>query len=164
MNNEKLNEDCGCESTSNTIRTHTQGNFKYSTDPLVGKMVSLIDGRKGLVDDAIRNNTGEVIGYVIEGDRGNYRVFKNKISDVLTESGEAFATLPSVPGMGDIKPPMPDGTPGSGDKFSSLSTRKSQVRKNKNKKEPNPFDSSVLDFESFKKKMKEMQLKTDKNT
>jgi hypothetical protein len=161
MNKEELNEDCGCTNTADTIRTHTQGNFKYANDPLVGKMVSLIDGRKGLVDDAIRNNTGEVIGYVIEGDRGNYRVFKNKISNTLDESGEAFATLPSVPGMGDVKPPLPDGTPGSGDQFPTLTAGTHAARKKKNKKEPNPIDTSILDFETFKKKMKQNQLKND---
>jgi hypothetical protein len=159
MDNEKLNEDCGCVSTTDTIRTHTQGNFKYATDPLVGKMVSLVDGRKGLVDDAIRNNTGEVVGYVIEGDKGNYRVFKNKISNTIEESGGAFATLPSVPGMGNVKPPMPDGTPGSGDQFPTLTAGTPGAKKKKNKKEPNPIDTSVLDFESFKKKMKQNQLK-----
>ena len=68
---EELNEDCGCQSTTDTIRTFTTPTYsRFEPDPLVGKRVNLSDGRSGLVDDSIRNNTGEVIGYVIEGDRG----------------------------------------------------------------------------------------------
>ena len=159
MDNENLNEDCGCGSSTDAIRSHVQDNFKYSADPLVGKRVSLVDGRNGLVDDAIRNNTGEVIGYVIEGDRGNYRVFKNKISGVVEESEGAFATLPSVPGMGEVKPPMPDGTPGSGDQFPALTAGTPAAKKKKNKKEPIRIDTSILDFKSFQKRMKQNQNK-----
>ena len=159
MDNKNLNEDCECGSSTDSIRSHIQGNFKYSADPLVGKRVSLVDGRNGFVDDVIRNNTGEVIGYVIEGDRGNYRVFKNKISGVLEESEGAFATLPNVPGMGNVKPPMPDGTPGSGDQFPTLTAGTPAAKKKKNKKEPNPIDTSILDFKSFQKRMKQNQNK-----
>lgn len=155
-NKENLNEDCGCGSTSNNIREFTTTSYsKYSQDPLVGKKVNLVDGRKGVVDDSIRNSTGEVIGYVIEGDMGKYRVFSNKIKGI-DESGEALATLPSTPGMGNIKPPMPDGTPGSGDRWDSVALTKGK-KKGKDKKHPNNFSSSLMDFKSFMTNSKKNQ-------
>ena len=102
-----------------------------------------------MVDDSIRNNTGEVIGYVIEGDRGSYRVFKNKISGIIQESGEALASLANTPGMGNVKPPLPDGTPGSGDQFTSLSAGTPAAKRKKGKKNPNPLDTSLMDFKAF---------------
>jgi hypothetical protein len=172
---EKLNEDCGCGSTTDNIRNYNSYSTpKYLQDPLVGKNVSLIDGRKGKVDDSIRNNTGEVIGYVIEGDRGTYRVFKNKISGVLDESGGAFASLPSTPGMGNVVPPTP-GKEGSGDQFPSLSvgTPAAKGRKKnknydyvgatgtskKNTKSANPLDTSIMDFNTFLSSSKKNQSK-----
>lgn len=153
---EELNEDCGCGDTTNNIRSYTGAPAsRYSQDPLVGKKVSLVDGRSGMVDDSIRNNTGEVIGYVIEGDRGSYRVFKNKISGIIKESGEALASLSNTPGMGDVKPPLPDGTPGSGDQFTSLSAgthaAKGKKGKSKNPMMPKPLDTSLMDFKAFLK-------------
>jgi hypothetical protein len=154
----ELNEDCGCGSTTNNIRSYNDSSrSKYSQDPLVGKMVNLVDGRTGLVDDSIRNNTGEVIGYVIEGDRGSYRVFKNKISGIIQESGGPLATLPSVPGMGNVVPPTP-GKEGSGDQFPSLTAGTPAAKgKKKDKKTPNPIDTSLMDFKTFVNKSKKAQ-------
>lgn len=153
----ELNEDCGCNGTTENIRSYSSSSTsRYSQDPLVGKKVSLVDGRSGMVDDSIRNNTGEVIGYVIEGDRGNYRIFKNKISGVLDESGP-MASLANTPGQGDVMPPLPGGKPGSGDQFPSLSAGTPSARKKvkeKDKKEPNPINTSLMDYETFLKNSK----------
>ena len=60
-----MSEDCGCGGTTSNIREYESYRAsKYDQDPLVGKRVSLIDGRSGRVDDSIRNSVGEVIGYV----------------------------------------------------------------------------------------------------
>lgn len=156
---EKLNEDCGCGGSSESIRgfEHNRNESKYSSDPLVGKKVSLNDGRTGSVDDTIRNSLGEVIGYVIEGDEGTYRVFKNKISGILNESSGAFASLDSVQGMGDAIPPSSTRT-GSGDQFPSLSVGTSSAKgSSKKTKKESPLKTSLLDFKSFIKKSKENQ-------
>lgn len=155
---EELNEDCGCGSTSDNIRSYTDNvQSKYATDPMVGKKVVLVDGRTGLVDDSVRNNFGEVIGYVIEGDRGNFRVFKNKIQSTIDESGEAMATLASTPGMGDVVPPGP-GRTGSGDKFPSIGfNAKPAKKKKKEKKDKDPLDTSVMDYNTFLSKGKHLQ-------
>jgi hypothetical protein len=116
---EKLDEDCGCGGTTDSIRSFTNASAsRYDQDPLVGMRVNLVDGRSGKVDDSIRNNTGEVIGYVIEGDRGTYRVFKNKIAGPISEGEGAMASLTATPGMGNVIPPGP-GRTGSGDQFPS---------------------------------------------
>lgn len=170
---EELNEDCGCGSTSDNIRSFSSTPIsKYSSDPLVGRRVNLVDGRSGLVDDSIRNNVGEVIGYVIEGDRGSYRVFKNKISGVIDESGGAFASLAATPGMGNVMPPTP-GKEGSGDQFPTLTAGtpaagKGKKKKYKNimlgsdtedttKREKDPLDTSLLNFDAFVKRSKKNQ-------
>ena len=152
---EELNEDCGCGSTSNNIRDYQNNNKRtYDSDPLVGKRVSLVDGRSGKVDDSIRNSLGEVIGYVIEGDRGTYRVFKDK---VILESEGAMASLPNTPGMGDVVPPTPD-QEGSGDQFPSLSVgTPAAKKKKKDTKKDNPISSSLMDFKSFIKSSKSNQ-------
>lgn len=148
----ELNEDCGCGSTTNNIRDYEGYRAKtYDSDPLVGKRVSLIDGRSGKVDDSIRNSVGEVIGYVIEGDRGVYRVFKDKILGHIEESGGAMASLASTPGMGEIVPPTAD-KPGSGDQFPTLTAGTPAAKKKAKKKDkptPNPIDTSLMDFKSF---------------
>lgn len=159
---EELNEGCGCTDTTENIRSFNTNSTpsKYSQDPLVGKRVSLVDGRKGLVDDSIRNNTGEVIGYVIEGDKGNYRVFKNKIAGLLDESGAPMASLQATPGMGDVIPPGAGGKEGSGDQFPSLTVgtpAAKDKKKDKTKKDPNPISSSIMDFTTFLKTTKKNQ-------
>ena len=167
---EKIDEGCGCggNSTEN-IRNYNNynSNSKYSQDPLVGKRVNLVDGRSGMVDDSIRNNNGEVIGYVIEGDKGKYRVFKNKIAESIDldeqdggmgGDGGAFASLDSTPGMGDIHPPIGD-QEGSGDVFPSIGFTKGMSKKRKKKKKTsgNMFDTSLMDFDSFIKNSKRNQ-------
>jgi hypothetical protein len=157
---EELKEDCGCGGTTDNIRGYNNTSaIKYSKDPLVGRRVNLVDGRSGMVDDSIRNSTGEVIGYVIEGDRGNYRVFKDKISGPIEESGGAMASLGSTPGMGNVVPPTPNKT-GSGDQFPSLTVGTPAAKNKKKKKEDsnkNPLDSSVMDYKSFLDKSKSNQ-------
>ena len=133
MENINEKEDCGCGSTTNNIRDYEGSRSRtYDSDPLVGKRVSLIDGRSGRVDDSIRNSVGEVIGYVIEGDRGVYRVFKDKIINPIDESGP-MATLAS----GDQFPSINVGTPAA------------KKKNKKNKATPNPIDTSLMDFKSF---------------
>ena len=161
---EEINEDCGCGGeTTNNIRSYNSGN-RYSPDPLVGKRVSLVDGREGIVDDSIRNNNGEVIGYVIEGGRGKYRVFKNKIAesyDVDEQDGGfggdggAFASLDSTPGMGDVHPPIGD-QEGSGDVFPSIGFSR-RKKKDKKKKSERVLDTSLMNFDAFIKNSKKNQ-------
>ena len=156
----EMNEDCGCGGTSNNIRSYDSAPLsKYDQDPLVGKMVSLVDGRSGKVDDSIRNSTGEVIGYVIEGDRGMYRVFKDKIASHIEEGGGAMASLAGTPGMGPIVPPGP-GRTGSGDQFPSINVGTPAARKKKKKatkETPNPINNSLMDFKTFMNNSKKNQ-------
>lgn len=150
----KLDEDCGCGATTDSIRSFTDSSAsRYNPDPLVGLRVNLIDGRSGKVDDSIRNNTGEVIGYIIEGDKGTYRVFKNKIAGKIDESEGSMSSLSTTPGMGDVVPPGP-GRTGSGDQFPSLSVGTPAAKKNKKKKQANPIDTSLMDFKTFLNKTK----------
>jgi hypothetical protein len=148
-----MSEDCGCGGTTSNIReyeSHRNTN-KYDQDPLVGKRVSLIDGRSGRVDDSIRNSVGDVIGYVIEGERGMYRVFKDKIANELEESGGPMASLAGTPGMGNVVPPGP-GRTGSGDQFPSLTVGTPAAKKKKkkiSKENTNPISSSLMDFKTF---------------
>jgi hypothetical protein len=155
-----MSEDCGCGGTTSNIREYESYRAsKYDQDPLVGKRVSLIDGRSGRVDDSIRNSVGEVIGYVIEGERGMYRVFKDKISSELEESGGAMASLEGTPGMGNVVPPGP-GRIGSGDKFPSLEVGTPAARKKKkkvSKETPNPISNSLMDFKTFQRASKSNQ-------
>jgi hypothetical protein len=155
-----MSEDCGCGETTSNIREYESYRAsKYDQDPLVGKRVSLIDGRSGRVDDSIRNSVGEVIGYVIEGERGMYRVFKDKISSELEESGGAMASLAGTPGMGNVVPPGP-GRFGSGDKFPSLEVGTPAARKKKkkvSKETPNPISNSLMDFKTFQRASKSNQ-------
>ena len=155
-----MSEDCGCGETTSNIREYESYRAsKYDQDPLVGKRVSLIDGRSGRVDDSIRNSVGEVIGYVIEGERGMYRVFKDKISSELEESGGAMASLAGTPGMGNVVPPGP-GRIGSGDKFPSLEVGTPAARKKKkkvSKETPNPISNSLMDFKTFQRASKSNQ-------
>ena len=154
-----MSEDCGCGSTTENIRDYNSSRpNKYDQDPLVGKRVSLIDGRSGRVDDSIRNSVGEVIGYVIEGERGMYRVFKDKIANEIDEGGGAMASLSGTPGMGNIVPPGP-GRTGSGDQFPSLTvgTPAAKKKKKASKENKSPISSSLMDFRSFIKNSKSNQ-------
>ena len=114
---EELNEDCGCGQKANEP-SYKPSPYTQSPDINVGKIANLFDGRSGMVDDAIRNSTGEVIGYVINGNKGLFRTFKEKIES-FNESEGAMATLSNTPGMGDPMLPGPDHI-GSGDQFPSL--------------------------------------------
>jgi len=153
-------EDCGCGGVTNSIRDYNApaSRNRYDQDPLVGRRVSLVDGRSGRVDDSIRNSTGEVIGYVIEGDRGMYRVFKDKISTPIEESGGPMASLAGTPGMGNVIPPTPN-KPGSGDQFPSLTvgTPAARKKKKKAKENPSPISNSMMDFKTFMKNSKSNQ-------
>jgi hypothetical protein len=164
MENINEDEDCGCGGTTSTIRDY-DNHVNYTShdkDPWVGMNAYLRDGRSGKIDDSIRNNTGQVIGYVIEGDRGSFRVFKDKIERV-EESEGAMASLGNTPGMGTPAMPTPDGKPGSGDKFPSL-TVGTPAAKGKRKKSEDDEDEdegvkrsgSLLDFKAFIKKGKNM--------
>jgi len=153
-----MSEDCGCGGTTSNIREYeSYRSSKYDQDPLVGKRVSLIDGRSGRVDDSIRNSVGEVIGYVIEGERGMYRVFKDKISNEIEESGGAMASLAGTPGMGNVVPPGP-GRTGSGFPSLTVGTPAAKKKKKKVSKEtPNPISNSLMDFKTFQKASKSNQ-------
>lgn len=155
-----MSEDCGCGSATENIRDYNDYNSnRYNNDPLIGKNVSLFDGRKGKINDAIRDNKGEVIGYVIEGERGMYRVFKDKIEKEIDESVGPMASLGSTPGMGDVIPPGP-GRTGSGDQFPTLTAGTPAAKKKKrkvSKETSNPIDSSIMDFKSFLKNSKTNQ-------
>lgn len=145
----ELNEDCGCGGGAHYEPSRGQSTNQKSLDPMVGKNVRLQDGRSGLVDDSIRNSRGEVIGYVIEGDRGNFRVFRDKISGVIDES-EVMATPSNVSGMGDVAPPTRT-SPGSGDQFPTLTVgtpaAKSKKKKSADKQEKRK--SLVMSFKDF---------------
>lgn len=154
-------QDCGCGGTSENIRGYDSYSTrsKYDMDPLVGKRVSLVDGRIGLVDDSIRNSVGEVIGYIIEGERGMYRVFKDKIAAEIDEGGGAMASLAGTPGMGPVVPPGP-GRTGSGDQFPSLTVGTPAAKKKKkkaSKENPSPISNSLMDFRSFMRSSKSNQ-------
>lgn len=148
---ENINEDCGCGGSSEITEPHRT--YEKHPDPLLGKSVKLVDGRSGVVDDSIRNSRGEVIGYVIEGSRGNFRVFKDKISSVM-EQMDAMASLDSVPGMGEVQPPTRTST-GSGDQFPTL-TVGTQAAKPKKKGEKSKSDS-IMGFADFIKKSRKNQ-------
>ncbi len=144
----ELNEDCGCGATSNET-SEQPIQYQKSPDPMVGKRVQLHDGRNGLVDDSIRNSRGEVIGYVIEGDKGNFRVFRDKVAGILDES-ETMATPSNVIGMGDVTPPTRT-SPGSGDQFPTLTvgTPAAKSKKKKVVEKPEKRKSSVMSFKDF---------------
>jgi hypothetical protein len=114
-------------------------------------MASLVDGRNGRIDDSIRNSRGEVIGYVMNNEKGTFRVFKDKVSDIYESEG-AMASLDATPGMGEVAPPTRTST-GSGDVFPSLTAGTGSAKGGKKKKESKPLSKSVLDWNSFKKNM-----------
>jgi hypothetical protein len=85
---------------------------------------------------------------------------------VIEESGGAFASLSSTPGMGNVVPPTPN-EKGSGDQFPTLTagTPAAKGKKKKSKtalpapaaKTPNPIDTSLMSFDTFLKNMKKNQ-------
>lgn len=146
MDNESLNE-CNCGDNS-AAPENSLPRFNKEISGMEGKNVLLTDGRTGLIDDAIRNSRGEIIGYVLTGKTGSpFRVYKDKIDKVLNvqEQFDGAATLDATPGMGEIVAPTADHD-GSGDKFSP-----SPIKSKKNKK------SALLSWDNFLKQAKKSQ-------
>jgi hypothetical protein len=154
---QKVNEDCGCGQSSGA---QPIPNISYApTDPNVGKFATLADGRTGTINDSIRNSTGEVIGYVLNNDRGNFRVFRDKVTQI-SESEGAMATLANTPGMGDVVPPTRDSV-GSGDQFPTLTagTPAAKGKKTKAKKmtDDDVDKKALMGWNEFKKQMTKLQ-------
>lgn len=152
----KLDEDCGCGGSS-SHNDYVPNKSIYSQDPNLGKLAKLVDGRSGIIDDAIRNSTGEVIGYVMNNEKGTFRVFKEKIAD-LSESG-AMASLDTVSGMGNVSAPTATST-GSGDQFPSLNVGTGAAKRNKKKKSEDTekkSTGSVMGWKDFRKEMLKSQ-------
>jgi hypothetical protein len=157
MKPEKLNEDCGCGGGS-TPEARMRPVSKDQRNPNLGKIANLADGRKGLVDDSIRNSTGEIIGYVLTNEKGAFRVFKDKV-EYFTESTGAMSSLGATVGMGPVTPPTPTST-GSGDQFPTIGGGKGPVKetpKQKKARKENRFTSNLMDFSSFLKTSKNFQ-------
>ena len=97
---------------------------------------------------------GEVIGYVLNNERGTFRVFKDKVSGI-NESEGAMASLDSVEGMGEVQPPTKDSV-GSGDQFPALTVGTPAAKggkKKKSKSNTNP----VMGWNEFRKNMLKTQ-------
>jgi len=148
MQHQEINENCGCGASSNPTEVVTQTSFQQ--DPNVGKLATVIDGRSGTINDSIRNSRGEVIGYVLNNERGTFRVFKDKVSQI-NESEGAMASLDAVPGMGEVQPPTRDSI-GSGDQFPSLTMGTPAAKGGKNKKSKNS-SNPVMGWNEFRKNM-----------
>ena len=149
MQPQKINEDCGCGASSNPTQSVTQSS--YQPDPNVGKLATVVDGRSGTINDSIRNSRGEVIGYVLNNERGTFRVFKDKVSQI-NESEGAMASLAAVPGMGEVQPPTRDSV-GSGDRFPSLTTGSPAAKGGKKKKKSKSPSNPVMGWNEFRKNM-----------
>jgi hypothetical protein len=150
MKTEKIDEGCGCGGGGSTpINTPIR-----EIDPSVGKIASLSDGRSGKINDSIRNSRGEVIGYVMDGERGTFRVFKDKVTSIYENEG-GMASLEGTPGMGEVQPPTRT-SDGSGDVFPALTAGTGSAKKGK-KKSTKPLPKSVLDWETFRKNMLKSQ-------
>lgn len=151
MQHQKLNEDCGCGASSNPAPAVQRVNIQQ--DPNVGKLATVADGRTGLINDSIRNSRGEVIGYVLNNDRGTFRVFKDKVTQI-NESEGAMASLDATPGMGEVQPPTRTST-GSGDQFPSLTVGTPAAKKGK--KKGKTFNNPVMKWNDFRKSMLKTQ-------
>jgi hypothetical protein len=94
---------------------------------------------------------------VIEGDKGNFRVFRDKVMGILDESG-VMATPANVVGMGDVAPPTRTST-GSGDQFPTLTvgTPAAKTKKKKTEEKPEKRKSSVMSFKDFMGSAKKSQ-------
>jgi hypothetical protein len=156
MQPQKVNEGCGCGGGSSRPNNSAPNQQATFPDPNVGKVATIMDGRTGTINDSIRNSRGEVIGYVLNNDRGAFRVFKDKVSSI-SESMGAMASLSATPGMGDVAPPTRTST-GSGDAFPTL-TAGTQAAKGKKKKvdiedeEDKPYHNPVMNWKDFRKNM-----------
>lgn len=150
MQTKSINEGCGC---GNKAQSQEVIKKTYQQDPNLGKIADILDGRKGTINDSIRNSRGEVIGYVLNNDNGAFRVFKDKVSRIYESEG-AMATLPNVQGMGEVQAPTRDSA-GSGDQFPTLTAGTPAAKKTKGKKskdEPS-IANSVLNWKDFKNAM-----------
>lgn len=157
MNPEKLNEDCGCGGGS-TPEARMRPVSKNTGNPNHGKIANLIDGRKGVVDDSIRNSTGDIIGYVLTNEKGAFRVFKDKV-EYFTESSGAMSSLGATVGMGPVTPPTQTST-GSGDQFPTIGGGKGPVKetpKQKKARKENRYTSKLMDFSNFLKTSKKFE-------
>ena len=156
MEKNKLNEDCGCGKSSGPA-TQISRPSSRELDSSVGKFASLADGRKGKINDSIRNSRGEVIGYVMNNEKGSFRVFKDKVTQIF-EDGGAMASLGTTIGMGDVSAPTRTST-GSGDQFPAITAGTSSAKKGKKKnkkeekKEKDPISMGLMDWNDFKKNM-----------
>lgn len=148
MKTERIDEECGCGGSGSS---DGQSNIQSrEIDPSVGKMASLSDGRNGKINDSIRNSRGEVIGYVMNNEKGTFRVFKDKVTSIYENEG-GMASLEATPGMGEVQPPTRT-SDGSGDVFPTLTAGTGASKKGK-KKESKALPKSVLDWTSFRKNM-----------
>jgi len=142
-----VNEDCNCGENGQAIQ-NSLPTFNKEVSSMEGKNVLLKDGRSGLIDDSIRNSRGEIIGYVLTGNSGPFRVYKEKVERIIDEQFDGAASLDATPGMGEIEFPTADHV-GSGDVFSSAG----YIPSKKNKKKSN----TLLSWEKFLKKAKKSQ-------
>lgn len=148
MQTKPLNENCGCGKKTSQVQTQIT---KQTVDPNVGKTAEVMDGRTGTINDSIRNSRGEVIGYVMNNERGVFRVFKDKVSKIYESEG-AFATLPNVSGMGEVQAPTQT-SDGSGDQFPTLTAGTPAAKKGKKKKSESSIASPVMNWKDFRKAM-----------
>ena len=153
----RINEDCGCGGASSENPQHIPNSAFSSNDPNVGKYATLVDGRAGVINDSIRNSNGDVIGYVLNNDRGAFRVFKDKVTQI-SESEGAMATLPNVQGMGNPTPPTRDSI-GSGDQFPTMTagTPAAKGKKGKKMTDEKVDRKALMSWNDFRKKMTKLQ-------
>ena len=157
MKIKKINEDCGCGGKP-APEARIKPVSKNLSENNVGKMALLVDGRQALVDDSIKNSSGEVIGYVLTNERGAFRVFKDKVQNFYESEG-AMSSLSATIGQGNVVAPTSNSL-GSGDKFPTIGGGNGPVDstpKQKKDRKKNQFTNNLLDFTAFSKKMKGFQ-------
>lgn len=152
MEKKVMNEDCGCGGGASFEAKPVVARQK--NDPNIGKIATLVDGRIGKIDDAIRSSTGDVIGYVLTNEKGGFRTFKDNIK-TLSESMDGMSSLEDSIGMGEVTPPTADHI-GSGDQFPSISSKSGKEKAIKNRT-INQFDRKLMDFTDFANAMKTLQ-------
>jgi len=159
MKIKRLNEDCGCggKAGSEPVNRPVSKNI---SDPNVGKVATLFDGRQALVDDSIRNSDGQTIGYVLNSGKMAFRVFKDKIQN-FSESEGGLSSLDATNGMGNVSFPTANHD-GSGDMFPTIGggvEGRGGVSKKKTAagKKKNQFTYQLMGFMDFAKTMKGFQ-------
>ena len=158
MKIKKLNEDCGCSGSTPSSEPKQKPISKDLSNSNVGKVATLFDGRQALVNDSIRNSSGQIIGYVLNDNRGAFRVFKDKIQN-FSESEGAMSSLSATVGIGNVIAPTADHV-GSGDKFPSLDVGTPAAKPDKkiaSGRKKNQFTNVLMDFTTFSKKFKGFQ-------